>query len=308
MGEVSAIEWTDSTFNPWIGCTKISPACDHCYAEALMDKRMGKVEWGGDRVRTGESNWKQPRKWQRQAKAFYAEHGRKRRVFCSSLADVFDKEVDPMWRRDLFTLIEETPDLIWLLLTKRIGNVMRMTDVERGNPLLPSNAAIGATFANQEEWDRDSGKLEHVVWARQPLFTFGSFEPLLGPIRFGDYKPDWVIVGGESGNEARPMNPEWVKSMRDQCAETGTPFLFKQWGEWGSAVPRPAGTAGKYAVARVDSRPSDMWPPHIAFYDQYPRQIDLFGGAHVLEKVGKKAAGRKLYGVTHDGFPEACNG
>src|ERR1700730_6921319 len=123
VAENSKIEWTDHTFNPWIGCTKVSPACDHCYAEAMMDTRYGRVRWGAgeDRSRTSKANWQQPLKWNRIAQA----DGARPLVFCASLADVFDNEVDPLWRRELFALIEATPSLIWLLLTKRIGNVVK---------------------------------------------------------------------------------------------------------------------------------------------------------------------------------------
>ncbi|MGO4406362.1 DUF5131 family protein [Bosea sp. RAF48] len=118
MGENSKIEWTQHTFNPWIGCTKVSPACDHCYAEAMMDGRYGRVRWGAgeDRSRTSAANWRLPIRWDRDA----AAAGTRPFVFCASLADVFDNEVDPLWRSDLMVLIEKTPNLIWLLLTKRI--------------------------------------------------------------------------------------------------------------------------------------------------------------------------------------------
>lgn len=228
MGEVTAIEWCDHTFNPWIGCTKVSPACDHCYAEALMDTRYGRVRWGAgeDRVRTSESNWQQPRRWNRAAE----REGRRPFVFCASLADVFDNEVDPVWRADLFRLMEETPALVWLLLTKRIGNVLKMTDPERGNPLLPRNAAIGASMPNQAEYDRDARKLADVKAASAPLFTFGSFEPLLGPVLLDGDAPDWIIVGGESGREARPMDVAWARSLRQQATARGRVFNFKQVG------------------------------------------------------------------------------
>jgi protein gp37 len=226
MGENSAIEWTDHTFNPWIGCTKVSPACDHCYAEALMDTRYGKVRWGAgeDRIRTSPSNWQQPRRWNRKA-----ESERKRpRVFCASLADVFDNEVDPSWRRDLFALIEATPSLVWLLLTKRIGNVEKMTDPAAGNPTLPRNAAIGATLANQEEYDRDRMKLASVKQSCGPLFTFASIEPMLGPIILDKNAPDWIICGGESGKGARLMDPQWARDLRDGAARFGRKFFMKQ--------------------------------------------------------------------------------
>jgi protein gp37 len=228
MGETTAIEWTDHTFNPWIGCTKVSPACDFCYAAELMDARYGRVTWGPgeDRVRTAPSNWRQPLKWNRAASAA----GERRFVFCASLADVFDNEVDERWRHDLFALIEGTPSLVWLLLTKRIGNVLKMTDPARGNPCLPGNVAVGATMANQEEYDRDAHKLWDVKLRRDPLFTFGSFEPLLGPILFDGYAPDWIIVGGESGRSARTMDLNWPRSMKRQAADMGRVFNFKQVG------------------------------------------------------------------------------
>lgn len=230
MAKNSKIEWTDHTFNPWIGCTKVSPACDNCYAEALMDSRYGRVRWGAgeDRSRTAPSTWVQPRKWNKQALA----SGLPVFVFCASLADVFDNEVDERWRADLFDLIGSTPALTWLLLTKRIGNVLRMTNVARlgTDYWLPRNVAIGATMANQEEYDRDRMKLARVKDERDVRFTFGSFEPLLGPVILDKNAPDWIIVGGESGANARPMNLDWARSLRAQSAELGRVFNFKQVG------------------------------------------------------------------------------
>ncbi|RZJ40196.1 MAG: DUF5131 family protein [Brevundimonas sp.] len=230
MGEVTAIEWCDHTFNPWIGCTKVSPACDHCYAEALMDTRYGRARWGAgeDRVRTSASNWLQPRRWDRQAD----KAGTRPFVFSASLADVFDNEVDPLWRAQLFTLIRETPNLVWLLLTKRVGNVLKMTDVEKEGTgcVLPPNVAIGATIANQDEYDRDRMKLAAVKRDRDILFTFGSFEPLLGPVILDCNAPDQIIVGGESGREARPMKLDWARSLLRQSAELNRVFNFKQVG------------------------------------------------------------------------------
>lgn len=230
MGETTRIEWADHTFNPWIGCTKVSPACDNCYAEALMDTRYGRVRWGAgeDRSRTAASNWRQPRKWNRDAERL----GMRPFVFCASLADVFDNEVDERWRADLFNLIRETPNLIWLLLTKRVGNVLRMTDVERlgSDFALPGNVAIGATMANQEEYNRDALKLDAVKERRDILFTFGSFEPLLGPVILDCFAPDWIIVGGESGANARPMELEWARRLKSDAGVMRLIFNFKQVG------------------------------------------------------------------------------
>jgi len=229
MAENSKIEWTDHTFNPWIGCTKVSPACDGCYAENLMANRYGRVQWGPgeDRQRTSVANWRKPIAWNKQAN----ELGRRPYVFCASLADVFDNEVEEKWRDDLFALIEATPNLIWLLLTKRIGNVRKMTDPERGCPMLPRNAAIGATIANQEEYDRDRMKLWEVKETREPLFTFGSFEPLLGRVVLDKYAPDWIITGGETDqgpHKARDTDPDSFRYLRDQSAALGRAFFMKQ--------------------------------------------------------------------------------
>ena len=267
MAENTKIEWTDHTFNPWIGCTKVGPGCDHCYAENLMDKRMGVAVWGpgNERVRTKEANWKMPLRWNAQADAFMDQHGRRQRVFCASLADVFDNAVDPQWRADLFKLIAETPNLDWLLLTKRIGNVRGMlAELAHGSDpdltlldMMPlPNVWIGATIVNQAEADRDIPKLLDVP-AR---VRFLSMEPLLGPVDLthievfgGDAEIyplkgttdcvdeegaptadvpalDWVIVGSESGSGARrdPNMVSWVASLRDQCVNAGVAFLWKQ--------------------------------------------------------------------------------
>ncbi|WP_143292922.1 DUF5131 family protein, partial [Burkholderia pseudomallei] len=176
MSENSKIEWCDHTFNPWEGCQKVGPGCDHCYAEARNARFSGgtAVNWGpgAPQRRTSPANWRKPMKWNRDG-AFYAIHGHRQRVFCASLADVFDNTVDPAWRADLFRLIADTPNLDWLLLTKRIGNVAAMLR-EIGIDRLPDNVWIGATIVNQEEADRDIPKLLAVP-AR---VRFLSMEPL----------------------------------------------------------------------------------------------------------------------------------
>ena len=291
MAENSKIEWCDSTFNPWIGCTNVGPGCDHCYAEALMDKRWRRVQWGigKPRERTSAANWKQPLLWEKEHDAFALMHGRRRRVFCASLADVFDNQAPAAWRAELFALIGLTPHLDWLLLTKRIGNVKQMLE-QPGMPKdgMPANVWLGATVVNQEEADRDIPKLLAVP-AR---VRFLSIEPMLGPIDLGAvwvpnvvlrnmvmaiYRLDWVICGGESGPKARPMQREWARSLRDQCESAGVPFLFKQWGEW-----RPTIT-GEGAIGA---------------------QIKWADGS-VSIRAGKKLAGRRLDGLTHDQFPES---
>lgn len=225
MGENTKIAWCDHTFNAWVGCSHVSPACDHCYAEDMMDRRYGTVRWGPGqpRLRTGKANWQQPRGWNRRA----IREGTRPFVFCLSLGDIWDNEVDPQWRADLFDLIRETPALVWLLLSKRIGNAVKMAREAGG---LPGNCALGATFANQDEYDRDIAKLWDATERLIPLFNFGSFEPLLGPIRLGASVPDWTIVGGESGPQARTMDLRWARDMLDETRPHNSTFFFKQVG------------------------------------------------------------------------------
>lgn len=277
MAETTGIEWTDSTFNPWWGCTKISPACDHCYA-ADLDKRTGGNHWGNvPRRRTSEKNWNEPRRWQKAAPAFFAEHGRKRRVFCASMADVFDNQVDAAWRADLWALIRDCPDLDWLLLTKRPQNIQKMLPAFWDD--IRASVWLGTTIEDQERADQN---LPHLL-KHNSAVRFVSCEPMVGPInlrwamdhaleraegylRRGHFAPgletigrlDWVIVGGESGPHARVADPNWFRSLREQCAYAGTPFLFKQWGNWDENMQ------------------------------------------HVRDK---KVAGRLLDGVAHNGYP-----
>lgn len=231
MAENSKIEWCDHTWNPWIGCTQVGPPCFNCYAEAMMDKRYGRVRWGAgeDRIRTAPGNWKLPYKWDRAA----ALAGKPATVFCLSLGDIWDNEVDPLWRHHAFDVMRDTPHLIWLLLSKRIGNAVKMCDVARNgsSALLPPNAALGATMADQEEWDRDRPKLHDAAERLGPLFTFASVEPMLGPIAIGDldeWCPDWIICGGESGPGARDMPAAWAEFLGKQTNVRGKAFFMKQ--------------------------------------------------------------------------------
>jgi protein gp37 len=177
------IEWCHHSFNPWIGCTKVSPACDNCYAEKSMPAKLQGVTWGAGqpRKRTSEANWKQPIKWNAEAERL----GVRYRVFCASLSDVFDNAVPGQWRADLFQLIEDTPHLDWLLLTKRIGNAESMindacSDIMRSWREPWSNVWLGATICNQKEAYRDIPKLLAVPAVKR----FLSMEPLLGPVSF----------------------------------------------------------------------------------------------------------------------------
>jgi protein gp37 len=264
MSAKSKIEWTDHTFNPWIGCTKVSPACDHCYAEVSTPSRALGVTWGAGQPRrvTGEANWKEPIKWNKrnfyQCACGWRGHevntegtslteglpscpecdsmdlqDARQRVFCASLADVFDKEAPLGARERLFELIEQTPNLDWLLLTKRIGNVQEMIPA-RWAPAFPSNVWIGISVVNQQEANRDIPKLLRVPAA----VRFLSMEPLLGPVDLRQAhmnterlpRVDWVIVGGESGPHARPMVLGWAKEIVSQCQSAHVPVFMKQLG------------------------------------------------------------------------------
>lgn len=227
MGESSNIAWTHNTFNPWIGCTKVSPACDRCYAEDWAKTYRSKdVVWGkpGQRanlVKTSESTWRQPIKWNRAAE----KAGERKRVFCASLADVFDTQANPEWRAQLWQLIFATPHLDWLLLTKRPQNMRDMVPWADGSERPWRNVWLGTTAENQEEYDRRKPLLMGVPAA----VHFLSMEPLLGPIAQDDGPhPNWVIVGGESGSGFRTMGMGWVESIRAQCANRNIAFFFKQ--------------------------------------------------------------------------------
>lgn len=314
MGENSNIEWCHHTYNPWIGCTKISPACDHCYA-AEWDKRYhGGEHWGAgvERHRTSPQTRNAPYRWARQAR----ETGERPRVFCASLADVFDHEVPREWRTELFRVILDTPEIDWLILTKRIGNAYNMSQRALWangfhpdmNHSLPDNVWLGITVVTQTEADRDIPKLLDVPAAVRWL----SMEPLLESVDLQRALPweefplgddgtvvgkrwirsaiDWAVVGGESGPGARPMHPDWARSLRDQCAAAGVPFLFKQWGEW---LP------GDHCHAEHNDLEYETWlnAPQTIITEGTVRPEDCY-------RVGKKAAGRLLDGVTHDGFPD----
>ena len=272
MAENSAISWTTHTWNPWMGCTKVSPACDGCYAEALMDKRYGKVQWGNHpRIRTGKHTWNDPLRWQRQAE----KDGTRPFVFCASLADIFDNQVPQDWRGEAFAVMRKTPNLVYLLLTKRPQNIVKLSGAVGG---LPVNAALGSTCEDQPRADKNLAALQVAKIELAPLFTFGSFEPLLSDIYIEPtLMPDWVITGGETdqgGHKARPTHPEWFRSLRDQAARHGAAYHHKQNGEWAS-VSEVAGPGA-----------------HFTFPD----------GATV-RRVGKKLSGRTIDGVTHDAFP-----
>lgn len=283
MAENSNIEWTDHTFNPWIGCAKVSPGCANCYAEAMMDTRYGKVKWGKrqKRIRTSAANWKLPVKWNRAYDTALERRDEaleiappgsilppypvRQKVFCASLADWLDEEIEIEVLADLLKLIHDTPNLDWLMLTKRPENFeSRMTELmcfesDAGRAGLddedtvfqiafkwtneflhkdycPENVWIGTSIERQEYADKRISELLNIP----AKVRFLSVEPILGPIdlayscfngsdSFGSMPGiHWVINGGESGPKRRPMKLEWARDLRDQCARAKVAYFFKQ--------------------------------------------------------------------------------
>lgn len=282
MGETTKIEWADATFNPWEGCQKVSPACDHCYAEERNNRYSGGRNWGpgAPRRRTAASTWAQPATWDAKA----AKAGTRPFVFCASLADVWDNAVDPAWRVDLFDLIRRTPHLVWLLLSKRIGNAIDMAAASGG---LPANCALGSTIVTAAEAERDLIKLWQAAWKMKPLFTFISAEPLLDDLRpainaemrryLGSI--GWIIGGGESGGGARPPRLSHVRALRDAAADWDIPFMWKQWGEF---VPK-----GQHRDQA-----------HMIEISDRAKGLREVGGTPYL-RVGKDIAGNWLDGRQH---------
>lgn len=347
MGENSTIEWCDHTFNPWIGCAKVSPGCANCYAEVetypRVQRARGRELWGpaGDRHITSEENWMKPFKWDREA----ARDGVRRRVFCASLADVFeDREGLEEPRTRLFDLIAQTANLDWLLLTKRPENFHKLiirsikrADAQRnfnlGNHLnswsyrhnAPDNIWIGCTVENQEMADRRLPELLKIPAA----VRFLSCEPLLGPVEFSDVtrRSDavyqlgkkaldgihWVICGGESGPNARPMHPDWARSLRDQCVHARIPFHFKQWGEFGPSFVRAS--TGDPVFAQFENM--QQWINHASWINGgicvdakgvlMRRGLDFEAADYpvvIMHKLGKKRSGRIIDGLTWNELPE----
>lgn len=274
MGKNSAIEWCDHTFNPWWGCVKVSPGCQHCYADTLAT-RYGYTVWGPATTTSrrffGATHWQEPLRWNRDA----ARDGVRRRVFCASMADVFEENADLVSERQkLWALIEATPWLDWLLLTKRPEHINVMLPQQWLDHPRP-NVWLGTSVETQDQAARRIPLLQGV----RAAVLFLSCEPLLGPLDLdglayeaagparSGYNPlvDWIIVGGESGHGARPMHPDWVRSLRDQCTTAGIAFHFKQWGEYEpceEAVVMPASRrVGKKRAGRLlDNRTWDQFP------------------------------------------------
>lgn len=319
MAEKTKIEWTDNTFSPWIGCAKISEGCANCYAEADFGKRKKFATWGEGQPRrlTSEANWKKPLTWDRKC----AKEGTRLKVFAGSLCDIGDPEVPQGWFDRLLNIVTNTPNLDWLLLTKRpatlkeklesfgdryLPNILPGCDAAFG--LMPwplPNVWVGVSVENQKAADERIPILIDIPAAGR----FISAEPLLGPVNIETYllsdydkaahnhqmtgnercdnKINWVICGGESGPNARPCHPDWVRSLRDQCEWWPTAFMLKQWGEW---MPTFIG---------IDPNEGD---PKGRFRGAYE-----FPDGQRSWLISKAAAGCKLDGKEHKEFPEGLN-
>jgi len=279
------IEWADHTVNFWWGCSKISPACQHCYAETMAARwRADSVTWG-----TLGKRWIRDKAEAeaRKIDALSLASGGLHRAFVNSMSDSFEAHpalVAP--RRDMLDLLASLTGTRWLLLTKRPQQVLTMIPPHWRDEW-PAHIWIGTTVEDQQ---RAEERLPALLEIPAPG-RFLSCEPLLGPVDLwpwlGDHEDrpttwgtiSWVIAGGESGPHARPMHPDWPRALRDQCSATATHFFFKQWGEWDQAKPIPTES----------------------FHQGKPRDGHVFvqedGEIVVSERVGKKRAGRLLDGI-----------
>lgn len=348
MSENSKIEWTDHTFNPWEGCQKVGPGCDHCYAETRNARFAGgaAINWGPDapRRRTSVANWRKPHAWNRDG-AFYTIHRRRQRVFCASLADWLDNAVPIEWLVDLLDTIRLTGNLDWLMLTKRIGNLirrlneaadyafnMRRDDLHQWivawmDGRAPANVWLGATIVNQEEADRDIPKL----LAAPAIVRFLSMEPLLGSVDLNRHlwKCCGNLIPGHGGDGwMQPPDPP-------TCCDDRVPAESLHWvivgGEsgpgarlmhpdWARGLRDQCAAAGVPFLFKqwgewVPRGPESMGYPvidgvlRIRMTDRGENGQSLGSGGsnHVwMQRAGKKAAGRLLDGAQHDGFPEVA--
>ena len=341
----SKIEWTDEVWNPLTGCTKVSQGCKHCYAETIAERfwatQYPPNEDGSPRkftdVRLHPERLEDPLKWRKP-----------RRVFVNSMSDLFHPSIPFEFIADVFDVMadDRCEHHTFQILTKRPERIKSFLywagDLLPGDTPMNVNLEVLGHFG-YNVWLGVSVEDQSTADARIPLLLqtpaavrFVSYEPALGPVDFsewllpeethpshgiltGDPQLDWIIMGGESGPGARPMHPDWVRSVRDQCQAAGVPFFFKQWGEWapGSVVDNPRFSGGRaYTVpGQGTSAAIIATPPPGAFQSRGIRPMvpgdETHGGVRMLDRdtvvshVGKRAAGRLLDGRTWDEFPEA---
>lgn len=292
MSDKTHIEWTDATWNPVTGCSKVSSGCKHCYAERDWTRLSAnpKTRYYGRAftdVKCHGDVLDLPERWQRP-----------RRIFVNSMSDLFHDAVPEEFIDEVFAAMARSPQHVFQVLTKRPARMLaylsqsegQIRDLVKYEPTAEAmqwplpNVWLGVSVEDQAAADERIPTLLQTPAAVRWI----SAEPLLGPVHLrrainpahidGNVQLhgiDWVVVGGESGPQARPMHPDWVRSLRDQCAADRVPFMFKQWGEFVSAKG---------------------YPGHM--------KIDhVFSDLYQMIRVGKKAAGRLLDGVEHNGYP-----
>lgn len=294
MSAKTTIEWTDYSWNPVSGCDKVSPGCDHCYAETIATRFAGTNAY--------PDGFKVTLKPERLTDPLRKRSWRGKHVFVNSMSDLFHKDVPDDYIAQVFAVMALAPEITFQILTKRhgrmrsllnseahwrrVGSAMTdMTDMDETHAQVDDVRALPNVWLGVSVEDQERADLRIPHLAETPAaIRFLSCEPLLGRIdlRSEWLDPvfpafDWVIVGGESGPGSRPMHPEWARTLRDQCIGAGVPFHFKQWGEW---VPE-------------DQSPEDAVIPATYRFDEPTGTI----------RLGKKASGRELDGRTWDERP-----
>jgi protein gp37 len=317
----SKIEWTDKTWNPVTGCTKVSQGCKNCYAEKIYERFNGKGSFKN--VQCHEDRLTQPLRWKKPSM-----------IFVNSMSDLFHEDVPFIFIDAVFRVMADVNHHTYQVLTKRVKRMLDFFEWKESIfniPWQPSpNVWLGVSIEDQQSADERIPLLLEVPAA----VHFLSCEPLLGPVNleaigYADqrglnaitgetkfYSEDngevdsywgssinWVICGGESGHNARPMHPYWARSLRDQCSAACVPFFFKQWGEW--MPDKECKTADDY-----DSTPAAKTVELIDANGKHDNEILLkqhWPITYRVLKVGKKRAGRLLDGVEHNAFPQTEN-
>lgn len=278
MSDRSRIEWTDATWNPVSGCTKITRGCDHCYAERIAERFRGvRITAGSERrkhhyyngfdVTLHPHHLDRPLHWTRP-----------RMIFVCSMSDLFHKDIPADYRDRVFDMMEQADWHTYQVLTKRSPRMRSYLKRRYSDTAPPGHIWFGVSVEDMDSLAR----VRHLVGTPAAV-RFLSCEPLLGSLKDLDLAGiDWVIAGGESGPPARPMHPDWARELRDRCAAAGIPFFFKQWGEW----------------AETGEAPDPRYP--LTGFGEWA------GRPCTMQKIGKKAAGRLLDGVAHDAWPLAA--
>ena len=318
MAERTKIEWTDATVNFWWGCTKVGPGCDHCYAEAV-DRRYGSSHWGQgvdrrkikgataliQRLNADHSKWDAAHAYG----LLPVDCGLHRRVFIQSMSDLFDLDVDLDWFEEGWRLIEACDRLDIQIVTKRVSAVAKRL-AAIGRTIWPSHTGLMITVVNQEEAYRDVPRLIALKRGFNIPWVGLSIEPMLGSIVLTPWLADldWIITGGESGSHARGAVRSGFRSVRDQCATFGVAYLHKQNGEfidadeWMLHLTR-GGANQAYGIDYNPAFPLNFAEAErLAAYAGFPFEHQSDGST--LIRVGKRYAGRLLYGVEHNAFPE----